>query len=80
MVDKKVKLVDVIQVMLGRRILPCQEQTCHLWEFDPAEHQTLHGFFGTTHEDIWTVLLKANQTWHNTTEITRAVLPRFGPP
>ena len=41
MVDKNIKLVNVIQVMLVRRILPCQSRTCHLWEFDPVEHQTL---------------------------------------
>ena len=41
MVDKNIKLVNVIQVMLFCRILPCQSRTCHLWEFDPAKHQTL---------------------------------------
>ena len=43
-------------------------RTCHLWEFDPAKHQTLQQFFGTTHEDIWKVLFKANETWPATTE------------
>ena len=52
MVDKNIKLVNVIQVMLVRRILPCQSRTCPLWEFDPAKHQTLERLFGTTHEDI----------------------------
>ena len=56
MVDKNVKLVNVIQVMLARRILPCRSRTCHLWEFDPAKHRTLQQFFGTMHEDIWKVL------------------------
>ena len=68
MMDKNVKLVDVIQVMLIRRILPCQNRACHLWEFDPAEHKTLQWFFGTTHEDIWKVLFKANETWPKMTE------------
>ena len=44
MLDKNIKLVNVIQVMLFRRILPCQSRTFHLWEFDPAEHQTLQSF------------------------------------
>ena len=61
MVDKNIELVNVIQVMLVRRILPCQSRTCHLWESDPAEHQTLQQFFGTTHEDIWKVIFKANE-------------------
>ena len=68
MVDKNIKLVNVIQVMLVRRILPCQSRTCHLWEFNPAEHQTLQQFFGTTHEDIWKVLFKGNETPPETTE------------
>ena len=62
MMDKNVKLVDVIQVMLVRRILPCKSRACHLWEFDQAEHKNLQRFFGTTHEDIWKVLFKANET------------------
>ena len=41
MVTKNVKLVDVIQVMLVRRILPCQRRAFNLWEFVPAEHRTL---------------------------------------
>ena len=68
MMDKNVKLVDVIQVTLVRRILPCQSWACHLWEFDPAEHKTLQRFFETTHEDIWKVLFKANETWPKTIE------------
>ena len=66
--DKNIKLVNVIQVMLFRRILPCQSQMCHLWEFDPAKHQTLKQFFGATHEGIWKVLFKANLSWPKTTE------------
>ena len=41
MIAKNVKLVDVIQVMLVRRILPCQSRSSPLWEFDPEKHQTL---------------------------------------
>ena len=52
MVTKNVKLVDVIQVMLVRRILPCQRQSRPLWEFNPNKHQTLVRLFETTHEDI----------------------------
>ena len=68
MVDKNVKLVNVIQVMLARRIPSCQSQTCYLWEFDPTKHQTLQRFFSTTHEDIWKVLFKANGTWPDSAE------------
>ena len=50
MVNKNIKLVNVIQVMLVCRILPCQSQS-PLWEFDSKKHQTLERLFGTTHED-----------------------------
>ena len=56
MITKKIKLVNVIQVMLIHRILPCQRWTCYLWEYDPAEHQTLRELYDTTHKDVWRVL------------------------
>ena len=68
MITKRIKLVNVIQVMLIRRILPCQCRTCYLWEFDPAKHQTLLELFSTTHEDIWKVIFKAGETPPPTTE------------
>ena len=58
LVNKKLKLVNVIQVMLVRRILPCQQRAFNLWEFDPARHQTLSRLFDTTYEDVWKVLTK----------------------
>ena len=66
--DKNIKLVDVVQVMLVRRILPCQHRACNLWEFDPAKHQTLTELFGTTHEDIWKVLFKSGKSWPDSAE------------
>ena len=65
---KRIKLVNVIRVMLIRWILPCQHWTCYLWEFDLAKHQTLLELFGMKHEDIWKVLFKANETPPPTTE------------
>ena len=37
-------------------------------EFNPAKDKTLRHFFETTHEEIWKVLFKANETWPETTE------------
>ena len=62
MVDKDVKLVDVIQVMLVRRILPCQSRSRPLWEFNPKKHHTLKRLFETTHKDAWKLLFKGNET------------------
>ena len=58
MAGKKLKLVNIVQVMLIRRILPCQQRDFNLWEFDPAEHQTLSELFDTMHKDVWKVLFK----------------------
>ena len=41
MMGMKIKLVNVVQVMLFRRILPCQQRAFNLSEFDPTKHQTL---------------------------------------
>ena len=61
LVDKKVKLVNIVQVMLLHRILPCQRRAFNLWEFDPAQHQTLSWLFDTKHEDAWKVLFKSSE-------------------
>ena len=68
MIEKNTSLANVIQVMLFRRILPCQRRTLQMWEFDPASPRTLQWFFGTTHEDIWKLLFKAQKSWPKTTE------------
>ena len=59
--DKKIKLVKMVQVMLIRRILPCQRRAFDMWEFDPAELQMLLELFGTTHKEIWKALFKTSE-------------------
>ena len=59
MVDKKLNLVNIVQVMLIHRILLCQQREFNLWEFNPAQHRTLNRLFDTTHEDAWRVLFKS---------------------
>ena len=51
LVNKKLKLVNVVQVMLIHRILSCQQRAFKLWEFDPAQLQTLSRLFDTMYED-----------------------------
>ena len=58
LVNKQLKLVNVVQVMLVRRILPCQERDFNLWEFNPTQHRTLNRLFDTTYEDVWRGLTK----------------------
>ena len=59
MKDKNIKLVNVIQVMLVRRILPCQRRVFNLWEFVLSEHQMLRKLYGMKHKDVWKALFKA---------------------
>ena len=68
LVDKKLKLVNVVQVMLIRLILPCQQRAFNLWEFDPARHQTLSRLLDTTYEDAWKVLFKGAEAPVSATE------------
>ena len=68
MKDKNIKLVNVNQVMLVRRILPCQRKAFHLWEFVPAEHQTLQKLYDMTHKGAWKVLFKASEVPPHTSE------------
>ena len=68
MISKKLKLVNIVQVMLFHRILPCQQRAFNLWEFDPAQHQTLHELFDTAHKDVWRVLFKGAEVPPSLTE------------
>ena len=68
MEDKNIKLVNVVQVMLVRLVLPCQRRACNLWEYDPAEHQTLWELYGSSHKDIWKVLFKSGKPWPGSAE------------
>ena len=67
-IDKDIKLVNVVPVMLVRLVLPCQHQACNLWEYDPAEHQTLRELYGSSHKDIWKVLFKSGKSWPGSAE------------
>ena len=58
LVNKQLKLVNVVQVMLIRRILPSQERDFNLREFNPAQLRTLSRLFDTMYEDVWRGLTK----------------------
>ena len=68
MTNKKIKLVNVVQVMLFHRILPCQRQAFVLWEFDSAKHQMLRELYDTSHEDAWRELFKGAEIPPSLTE------------
>ena len=54
--------------MLVRLVLPCQHWACNLWEYDPAEHQTIQELYGSSHEDIWKLLFKSVKSWPDSAE------------
>ena len=54
--------------MLIHRIIPCQHQAFKLWEFDPAQHQTLSKLYDTTYKDAWKVLFKGVEAPASATE------------
>ena len=54
--------------MLLRRILPYQRRALNLWEFVPAEHQTLRKLYDMTHKGAWKVLFKASEVPPPTSE------------
>ena len=58
MTSKKFKLVNIVRVVLFRRIVQCQQRAFNLWEFDPAQHQTQRELFDMMHKDVWKVLFK----------------------
>ena len=68
MTSKKLKLVNIVQVLLFRRILLCQQRAFNLWEFDPARRQTLRELFDTTHKNVWRVLFKGAEVPPSLTE------------
>ena len=70
MVNKKLKLVNIVQVMLQRRILPCQRRPLRMWEFNPEGPRTFQRFFGTTHEGMWKLFFKTRKQWPDTSEDT----------
>ena len=68
MKDKNIKLVNVIQVMLIHRILACQRRAFNLWEFVPAEHQTLRKLYDMMHKGAWKVFFKSSEVPPTTSE------------
>ena len=66
--EKGIGLVNVVQVMLVRRTLPCQRRPLRMWEFNLEGQRTLQHFFGTTHEGMWKLYFGEREQWSDTTE------------
>jgi hypothetical protein len=63
MIEAKIELVNVIQVMLHRRLLPCQHRASPMWAHRLEDPATVSQFFRTTHEKLWKVLFKPQKSW-----------------
>ena len=66
--EKDTGLINVIQVMLVCRILPCQRRPLRMWEFNPEGPRTLQQFFGKMHEGMWKLFFKTRKQWPDTSE------------
>ena len=53
LLKRDISLVKVIQVMLVRRVLPCQHRPLRMWEFNPEGPRTIQHFFGVTLEEMY---------------------------
>ena len=53
LLKRDVSLVKVMQVMLVRRVLPCQRRSLRMWEFNPEGPRTIQQFFGVTLEEMY---------------------------
>ena len=63
MIKDKIELTNVVQIMLGRRILPSQDRAIPMWAYKPEDPATVLRFYGTTHEKLWKVLFKPQKEW-----------------
>src|SRR3990170_2817765 len=68
LLEKDIDLVNVIQVMLVRRVLPCQRRSLRMWEFNPEGPRTLQHFFGTMREGMWKLFFGKRKQRPDTTE------------
>ena len=63
MIEKGVELVNVIQIMLGRRILRSQDRASPMWAYKPKDPTTMRSFFRTSHAQLWKALFKPLKEW-----------------
>ena len=57
-----------MQVMLVRRVLPCQRRPLRMWEFNPEGPRTIQQFFGATLEEMYGLFFGSRIKCPDTTE------------
>ena len=46
LIERDINLVNIMQVMLIRQMLPCKRRPLWMWEFNPEGPRTIKHFFG----------------------------------
>ena len=68
LIERDINVVNVVQVMLVCRTLPCQRRPLCMWEINPEGPRTLQHFFGITHEGMWKLFFGKRKQWPDITE------------
>ena len=53
----------MVQIMLPRRLLPCQERAKPMWECEPEDPATVRHLYGMTPNKIWGQLFQPQKEW-----------------
>ena len=68
LLKRDISLVKVIQVMLVRRVLPCQRRSLRMWEFNPEGSRTIQHFLGMMFEGMYRLFFGSQIKCPDTTE------------
>jgi hypothetical protein len=60
-IDKNIKLVDVIHVMLHHHVLPLQLRANLMWCYKPEDEPTVQNFFRVDLDGMWMTLFKLSK-------------------
>ena len=63
MLEANVELTNVVQVMLRRRLLPCQHRATPMWAHNLDDPPTMRKLYRTTKEKLWKALFKPQKDW-----------------
>ena len=68
LLKRDICLVKIMQVMLVRRVLPCQRRSLCMWEFNPEGPLTIQQFFGVTLKEMYGLFFGSRIKCPDTTE------------
>ena len=68
LIERDINLVNIMQVMLIRRMLPCKCRPLWMWEFNPEGPRTILHFFNMTLEGMCKLFFRPQVKCTDTTE------------